>query len=634
MDNSQNAFLIRIKGGTRFRGTNPYIITCLDNDLSTELHRTRAVDGGRYVAWNEAFVIDISEYCKEKQPTYLTFVFVDASKTGVSSLGYVQLELRNIRNSELEEVTEDIRDGKGTITFSTMPVEQPSSALSEYAAKIKGYFAGVFHGTNSSESSDGSSSQPETVYGRTLGAVKGVAASAVGVANAKLNPSESDEQEKSEIAGNGNDGGSSSQSPLEGLQHMIHSKVEQAREGIAHAVDKVKPTDKPEAEVGDATASASAAAAGAAAAVAGAGAAAAAAGAGAAAAADAGAAEASTAAAAANESATATRSPSPSRLDALQETLQSKVQQAKAGFSEAVEKVKAGDKLEGEAVDATVGTSAATEGSASPSRLSGLQEMVQTKVGQAREGFSHAVEKVKSGDKAEAGPSEEAAGAGAAATASATSPRLSGLQDLVHSKVEQAKEGISHVAEKVKGAEKPVGEEAGAAGDGATGAASPSRLGGLQDMIHSRVEQAKEGLSHAVEKVKPAEKPEGEISEATADAGTPGSAAQGSAQSSRLGGLQDKLYSKAGQAKEGISHAVEKVTPGDKANDSAWPAEGSSATEAAPGPQSPLQTMGDMLNSTVQQTREGLANLMGRMRLGDQSGAAGNNAEGGTATKP
>lgn len=184
---SLKSFLIRIDGGTKFRGKRPYVVTCVDKQLSSELHRTRAVEGGRKVTWNEAFVIDLSEHyekCEREglvEPENLTFVLLDAEDEELCYLGYVAISMYSLRMSQLDHVTEDIRDGKGTLTFSTTPVNEPQSAMRAYAEQVRGYFVRAFEGRKAGKTSgegDESASDEGRLH-KTVDTAKGMAAAAV-----------------------------------------------------------------------------------------------------------------------------------------------------------------------------------------------------------------------------------------------------------------------------------------------------------------------------------------------------------------------------------------------------------------------------------------------------------------------
>ncbi|CAN8074177.1 unnamed protein product [Agarophyton chilense] len=334
-----NAFLIRIKGGTHFRGTKPYIITCLDNDLSTELHRTRAVEGARYVAWNEAFTIDISQYCEseEKQSKHVTFVLMDANKTGVSTIGYVQVGLQNIRSSQLEEVTEKIVDAKGTLTFSTAPVEEERWAFSEYAEQVKGYLNSMFDGKKSE--GDGASTQSESVFVKGKGAAKGMAASIVGTTQSKLSSKPS---------------GASSR--LGALEETVQTKAHETREGLTQLAERVKGDGKGDDKEGEAR----------------------------------------------EGKCSSGVDSGTDRLGALEEMVQTKAHEMREGLTKVVERVKGGDKGDGKGDDkeGEAGEGKCSSGvDSGVERLGALEEMVQTKAHEMRERLTKVVERVKGGDK-------------------------------------------------------------------------------------------------------------------------------------------------------------------------------------------------------------------------------------------
>lgn len=92
MTTSSKTYGIEIRYARNIGSIYPFIVTCLDNDLRTELHKTPATTtAAGYSSFNAAFTLTIRQ-----QGTYLTFFIYDTGRVGIPLLGSAGVLLNTV----------------------------------------------------------------------------------------------------------------------------------------------------------------------------------------------------------------------------------------------------------------------------------------------------------------------------------------------------------------------------------------------------------------------------------------------------------------------------------------------------------------------------------------------------------
>lgn len=138
---------VQIVTGNGLGGVYPFVVVCFENDLTNEVYKSAAVNGGPTCTWDESFPLDLTSEVKnivadgKPEPGYLTFFVFDSGTPGLPSLGSAGVLLSTVRDAGVAKGDFQIVNGKGSLS---LVVEQDKKSWYQTdAAKIAGVTGAV-----------------------------------------------------------------------------------------------------------------------------------------------------------------------------------------------------------------------------------------------------------------------------------------------------------------------------------------------------------------------------------------------------------------------------------------------------------------------------------------------------------
>lgn len=114
---------VQIVAANGVGGTLPFVVTCLDNDIEAEIHKTAATDGGRTAVWEDTFTFDLTKLARrlvadgKPEPQYLTFFVFDSGHPDAPCLGSAGVLLSTVRDSGVAQGDFPVMNGTGTLAL-------------------------------------------------------------------------------------------------------------------------------------------------------------------------------------------------------------------------------------------------------------------------------------------------------------------------------------------------------------------------------------------------------------------------------------------------------------------------------------------------------------------------------------
>lgn len=115
------ALNVQILSASDAGGVYPFVSVCFDGDVTNELYKTDATNGGHVATWNHTFQLDLTSNEKalksagRSEPTYLTFFLYDTGTQGIPPLGSAGVLLDTVKEHGKAQGDFPIVNGSGTL---------------------------------------------------------------------------------------------------------------------------------------------------------------------------------------------------------------------------------------------------------------------------------------------------------------------------------------------------------------------------------------------------------------------------------------------------------------------------------------------------------------------------------------